>query len=101
MLISGLLILWTVLHARRRWRRTPMAVAVYACVLAFVGEVVVGAAQVLLQLPTALRAAHLALASVVWAAVVLMASAYWLDTRAQAAEEPAQATALREAAARW
>ena len=99
-LMAGLVILWTVGHARRRWRRTPLAAAVYGCALLFVVEVGIGAAQVLLHLPEVLRAAHLALATAVWMAVVLMASAYWLETRTQVAREPAQATALREAAAR-
>jgi heme A synthase len=99
-LMAGLVILLTVGYAQGRWRRTPMAAAVYLCSLAFVVEVAVGAAQVLLHLPEALRAAHLALATAVWTAVVLMASAYWLETRARVAEEPTQTAALREAAAR-
>lgn len=98
--LAGFVILRTIHYAQRRWRRTPMAAAVYVGALAFVVEVAIGAAQVLLHLPEALRAAHLALATVVWAALVLMASAYWLETRARGAEETAPATSLRKAAAR-
>jgi heme A synthase len=97
--LAGLVILRAIHYAWRRWRRTPMAAAVYLSALAFVGEVAIGAAQVLLHLPEALRAAHLALATVVWAVMVLMASAYWLETRAEVDEEPVQATSLRKAAA--
>jgi heme A synthase len=99
-LFAGLVILWTLRYAARRWRRAPMAAVVYGCALVLVVEVGVGAAQVLLHLPEALRAVHLALAAAVWAAVVLMASALWLETSARVAEQPAQSAAWREAAAR-
>jgi hypothetical protein len=46
-----------------------------------------------------LRAAHIAVATAVWTGVVLMAAAYWLETRAEGAEAPAPALGRREAAA--
>jgi heme A synthase len=98
-LLAGVVILRTLAYAQRRWRGTPMAAAVYLSGLAFVAEVAVGAAQVLAHLPQALRAIHLALATAVWAGVVLMTAALWLETRPQPAAGSAPASNLREVAA--
>ena len=99
-LLATLVILRTILTAYRRWRGSAMVAAVYLAGLALVAEVAVGAAQVLAHLPQALRALHLALATAVWAGVVLMASAYWLETRPQRAAGTAPAPNLRKAAVR-
>src|ERR1700682_6166062 len=99
-LVAGLAVLRSLYYAWRRWRGSAMAGAVYLAGLAFVAEAAVGAAQGLAHLPQALRAAHLALATATWAGMVLMAAAYWLETRPQPVGGSASAASLREAAAR-
>jgi heme A synthase len=61
-------------------------------------EVGVGAAQVLLGLPEALRALHLALASLLWSGTAVLAAAAWLDGRAGRESRPVGARALARAA---
>jgi cytochrome c oxidase assembly protein subunit 15 len=98
-LLAAIVILGTVRYAQRRWRGSPIVVAAYLAGFAFIAEAAVGAAQVLVHLPQALRAIHLALATAVWAGVVLMAAAYWLETRTQPAPGSIPASKLREMAA--
>jgi heme A synthase len=93
-LLGSLAILGTVYVGLRRWRGAPMAAVAYLTAGLLLAEVAVGAAQALLGLPAPLRAAHVALASGVWSGVVLMAWAYWLETRPAAASVRAQRPTL-------
>ena len=95
-LVAGLAILGAIYYGQRRWRGSAMMVTVYLVGLAFFAEVAVGAAQVLAHLPQALRAIHLALATAVWAGMVVLASAYWLETRRAPAAGSSPASNLRE-----
>ncbi|MDP2674241.1 MAG: COX15/CtaA family protein [Dehalococcoidia bacterium] len=54
----------------RRERRPVLVAAVALALVAYVAEVLVGAVNVWLELPTSARIIHLALASAVWAALV-------------------------------
>jgi heme A synthase len=98
-LIAAVAVLRAVQHARRRWRGTPIATVAYLIALAFVLEVGVGAVQVLTGLPQALRASHLAIATAVWAGMVLLAAAYWLETRGEVVKTPAPSLRRPEIAA--
>ena len=98
-LLAGLVILRALHYAQRHWRGTPIAVVVYLVALAFVLEAGVGAAQVLTGLPELLRASHLAIATAVWTGVVLLATAYWLETRTEGVEAVAPTLGRREVAA--
>ncbi|MHB8507504.1 MAG: COX15/CtaA family protein [Candidatus Dormibacteria bacterium] len=82
-LVAGLVLLRGIHLAQRRWRGTRVATAAYAAALAFVLEVAVGALQVRLGLPGPLRAAHLALATMVWAMLAVPAATLWLETRSE------------------
>ena len=64
---------------QRRWRGTGLAISAYAAAFLLLAEVLVGAAQVLNGLPPALRSIHVALASAVWAGMVLLAGGAWLE----------------------
>ena len=97
--LASLVILRAVHFAQRRWRGTPMATVSYLVAAAFVLEVAIGAAQVLNGLPEVLRASHLAVATLVWSGVVLLAAAYWLETRLEMANATVPARAMREATA--
>ena len=91
-------ILRAVQYAHRRWRGTAIATVGYLVALAFLLEVGVGAAQVLTGLPQVLRASHLAIATVVWTGVVILAGAYWLETRPEGAVAPLPSRRTTEAA---
>jgi heme A synthase len=78
-LLGSLVILRALHYAQRHWRGNRMAVVVYATATALLAEVLVGWLQVSLALPTALRGLHLALATAVWAGVVLMSVALRLE----------------------
>jgi heme A synthase len=98
-LLASLVILRAVHFAQRRWRGTPMATVSYLVASAFVLEVAIGAAQVLSGLPQVLRASHLAVATLVWSGVVLLAAAYWLESRPEMVAAPVPGRAMREATA--
>ncbi|HXA41346.1 MAG TPA: COX15/CtaA family protein [Candidatus Solibacter sp.] len=98
-LVASLVILRAVHFAHRRWRGTPMATVSYLVAAAFVLEVAIGAAQVLSGLPQVLRASHLAVATLVWSGVVLLAAGYWLETRPEVVAAPVAGRAMREATA--
>lgn len=65
--------------AQRRWRGQGLAQVAYLASALLLAEVLVGAAQVLDGLPPALRSIHVALASGVWAGMVLLAGGAWLE----------------------
>jgi protoheme IX farnesyltransferase len=71
----GLVMLWTVVAALRRWQvaRGQAIVALVAAVL-FVGQSIIGSLGVSLSEPEWLVGLHLALAAFVWGALVLLAS---------------------------
>lgn len=98
-LLASLVILRAVHFAQRRWRGTALAVVSYLVAVAFLLEVAIGAAQVVNGLPQALRASHLAVAALVWSGVVLLAAAYWLETRPEIALATVPSRAMREATA--
>src|SRR5205823_3189991 len=80
-LVAGMVILIAASVAARHWRGAPIAMAAYGTAAALLAEVGIGAAQVWLHLPEALRTLHLAMATLVWTGVVLMAWSHWLETR--------------------
>ena len=92
--VGSLAILWAAWSAWRRWRGSAMAAVAFGTAGLLAVEVAVGAAQAVLGLPSPLRAVHVAMASGVWTGVVLMASACWLETRAERAEVPARGRSL-------
>ena len=71
----GLVVLWTVISALRRWRvaRGQAIVALVGGVL-FVCQAVVGGLIVLLKEPAFVAGLHLALATAVWGTLVLLAA---------------------------
>jgi heme A synthase len=80
-LLGSVAILLAARSGARRWRGRGLAMAAYATVALLVAEVLVGAAQVLGGLPSALRSVHVALASAVWAGTVMLAAGGWLERR--------------------
>ncbi|MGI8607955.1 MAG: COX15/CtaA family protein [Candidatus Dormibacteria bacterium] len=77
--LGSIAILLAVHAGLRRWRGRGLALAAYLVAGLLVAEVIVGAAQVLNGLPPALRSIHVALASAVWAGMVLLAGGAWLE----------------------
>ena len=72
--VIGLLIVLSLVSVLARHRRQPAVRATVALTLAALAfQVAVGAAVVTLRLPAALRGLHLALASAVWAGMVILA----------------------------
>jgi heme A synthase len=71
--LSSILIVVTVVRALRRWRAVR-GVALWATLLGgcFLAQVLIGAVQVWLVLPAALRILHLATATATWAAIVML-----------------------------
>jgi heme A synthase len=71
--LASVLIVMVVARALRRWR-SIQGVTVWAALLGgfFVAQVLVGAVQVWLVLPAALRILHLATATATWAAIVVL-----------------------------
>jgi heme A synthase len=98
-LLAALVTLRAILYARRHWHGTALASVAHLVAFGFVLEAGIGAAQVVTGLPEVLRAAHLAVATAFWTGVVLMAAAYWLETRSEGVEAPAPALGRRKAAA--
>jgi len=96
-LLGSVAILWAAHVGWRRWHGQRFAAVGYLTAGLLVAEVLVGAVQVLGSLPPALRSVHVALASGVWAATVVMAAAAWLEQRLEAA--PGAAPLPRFAAA--
>src|SRR5438270_12536778 len=70
----GLVMLWTVIAALRRWRvaRGQAIVALVGGIL-FVYQAIVGGMIVLLNEPTFITGLHLAIAAAVWGTMVLLA----------------------------
>jgi len=81
--LAGLVIIAGMYVARRRWHGSALALVAYLTMAGVLLEVAVGAVQVLTALPVAVRAVHLALATAVWSGTVLLAAAYWLETRSE------------------
>ncbi len=77
----GLLVLW---WAARAWwtGRRPLQALAAVTVTFYIAQTLVGASNIWLQLPTAARVAHVALASAIWAALVTAASWLYLQRRA-------------------
>lgn len=87
-LLGSVAILGAAFAASRRWRGQGLALAARAAALLLIAEVLVGAAQVTNGLPAPLRSIHVALASAVWGAMVLLAGGAWLEREGRA-EQPA------------
>jgi len=68
--VVGALVLALAVRIWRRERRPVLVTAVAFALAAYVAEVLVGAVNVWLELPTSTRIIHLALASAVWSALV-------------------------------
>ena len=68
--VVGALVLLLAVRIWRRERRPVLVAAVALALVAYVAEVLVGAVNVWLELPTSTRIIHLALASAVWSALV-------------------------------
>ena len=68
--VVGALVLALAVRIWRRERRPVLVTAVAFALVAYVAEVLVGAVNVWLELPTSTRIIHLALASAVWSALV-------------------------------
>ena len=81
MLILAVMVTMVVVHANRGQR--PRVVRAWAWVLGgvFIAQVSVGISQVVLGLPLALRAAHVALAAGVWGSLVVLATLAALHRR--------------------
>ncbi|MFN2464202.1 MAG: heme A synthase [Candidatus Dormibacteria bacterium] len=85
-LVASIAILASSFRAATAWRGRPLgAVAVLTAALLLL-EAGVGAFQVLLGLPPALRSLHVALASGVWAGTVLLVAGAWLEGRGRMAD---------------
>jgi heme A synthase len=85
-LLSGVLLVFTVRQAQRHWRGRAMGAVAWLAAAAYGVEVAVGAAQVLLSLPAALRGIHLAMATAAWAGIALLGASLWLDRLAARTE---------------
>ena len=68
--VVGALVLALAVRIWRRERRPALVAAIAFALAAYVAEVLVGAVNVWLELPTSTRIIHLALASAVWSALV-------------------------------
>jgi heme A synthase len=68
--VVGALVLALAVRIWRRERRPALSAAIAFALAAYVAEVLVGAVNVWLELPTSTRIIHLALASAVWSALV-------------------------------
>ena len=77
--LGSIAILGAAYTGARRWRGQGLALAAYLTAFLLLAEVLVGAGQVLNGLPPALRSIHVALASGVWAGMVLLAGGAWLE----------------------
>jgi heme A synthase len=92
-LLGSVAVLAAAFTGQRRWRGQGLALAAWAAAVLLLAEVLVGAAQVTNGLPAPLRSIHVALASAVWGAMVLLAGGAWLERegrREQAATNPAR-----------
>jgi len=83
---AGAFLLVALVQAMRQWRGHAIATAAHVAAGAFVLEVAVGALQVFLRFPEAVRSLHVALATLVWAGAAGVAAAYWLEGRADESE---------------
>jgi protoheme IX farnesyltransferase len=103
-LIAGLLMLWTVIAALRRWRIAPLQALIgLLSGLLFVAQALVGALIALGHSSSPLTILHLMLATLVWCVLVLLAALASNQLRAlpQGAsathEEPEEVSPLRQA----
>lgn len=80
--IVGLVTLWTVTSALRRWRvaRGQAIIGLVSGIL-FVCQAIAGALVVLLSKPAFVAGLHLALATAIWGALVLLATRAFLQLR--------------------
>ena len=92
--LGSIAILGAVHIGQRRWRGAGLAVAAYLTAGLLLAEVLVGAGQVLNGLPPALRSIHVALASGVWAGMVLLAAGAWLERQRQSQQVPSAGARL-------
>jgi heme o synthase len=94
----GLVVLWTVISALRRWRvaRGQAIVALVAGLL-FVYQAVVGGLIVLLNEPAFVAGLHLALAAAVWGTLVLVAAL--ATNQLRAAPQPQELEQMEQAEA--
>jgi protoheme IX farnesyltransferase len=88
MAILAVLVALVVINANRGGH--PRVIRVWSWVLAgtFAAQMVVGMTQVLFGLPAALRAAHVALASGIWASIVVLATLVALHGERRAVADP-------------
>jgi heme A synthase len=77
--VAAVAVVGAVLAAGRRWRGQGLAVVAPLTLALLLAQGAVGVLQVLMGLPPSLRALHVALASAVWAGLVLLASGAWLE----------------------
>jgi protoheme IX farnesyltransferase len=101
--ISGLLMLWTVVVALRRWRIAPVQALVGSLSgVLFVIQAIVGGLIALGRSSAALAVLHLVLAAAVWCTLVLLAALAANQLRAlpqgegARAEEPAEVSKVRQ-----
>jgi len=80
--IVGLLILAVAIQTWRRERRPIILAVVSFALILYVAQVFVGASNIWLTLATPVQVAHLALASAVWAALVLTIAWAYVERRA-------------------
>lgn len=99
----GLIMLWTVIAALRRWRLAPgQAIIALIAGILFACQAIVGGLIVLLNEPAFVAGFHLALATAVWGTLVLLAALACKQLRAAPAQqeiekmEQAEAEANRE-----
>lgn len=101
--VVGLLMLWTVIVALRRWRIAPLqAIIGLLGGLLFVAQAVVGGLIALGRTSTLVMVLHLVLATAVWCTLVLLAALASNQLRAlpqganAAAETPEEVSAVRQ-----
>lgn len=79
--VVGLLLLAVAVQAWRRERRPVLLAAVGLALVLYVAQVFVGASNIWLELATSVRIAHLALASALWAVLLLGLTWGYLERR--------------------
>src|SRR2546430_14423929 len=104
----GLVMLWTVISALRRWRVAPgQAIVGLVGGILFVCQAIVGGLVVQLDEPAFVAGLHLALATAVWATLVLLAALASNQLRAAPQQqeiekmEQAEAEAKKEVSVVW
>lgn len=79
--VVGLLVLAVLVQAWRRGRSSLVKTAAGLALALYVAQVFVGASNIWFELATSVRILHLALASALWAALVLAASGAYFERR--------------------